>query len=161
MTGVHREKARSGLGNCAAAGRLSRLAVSGRAGPAQWAEYVWLGRTPQHSGLGQQSDWRLHLSRIHVAVGDSGAVSANPLCTSCTVVKAAATIGTTVAQMLEQAGQRPRGSLQISSVPSRAEVFVGDRKLGITPLKRPAWAGRVPIEVRSPGLPPYQGEIWI
>jgi hypothetical protein len=66
-----------------------------------------------------------------------------------------------VAQMLDQAGQRPRGSLQISSVPSRAEVFVGDRKLGITPLKRPAWAGRVPIEVRSPGLPPYQGEILI
>lgn len=141
------------------AGCLDSLLCQEELGRRSGAEYVLLLHS-EHSGLGQQSDWRLHLSLIDVAVGDR-AVSANPLCTSCTVVKAAATIGTTVAQMLEQAGQRPRGSLQISSVPSRAEVFVGDRKLGITPLKRPAWAGRVPIEVRSPGLPPYQGEILI
>ncbi len=138
---------------------LNSLLCQEELGKRSQADYVLLLHS-EHSGLGTQSDWRLHLSLIDVAVGDR-AVSANPLCASCTVTKAATTVGASVALLLEQASQRPRGTLQIGSVPSRAEVFIGERKLGITPLNRPAWAGRVPIEVRAPGLPPYQGEILI
>ncbi len=138
---------------------LNSLLCQEELGRRSQADYVLLLHS-EHSGLGQQSDWRLHLSLIDVAVGDR-AVSANPVCASCTVAKAANTVGAAVGLLLEQALQRPRGTLQISSTPSRAEVFIGERKLGITPLNRPAWAGRVPIEVRAPGLPPYQGEILI
>jgi len=141
------------------AGCLSSLLCQEELGRRNQAEYVLLLHS-EHSGLGAQSDWRLNLSLIDVAVGDRAA-GADPLCASCTVGKAATAAGTAMAHMLEQAVQRPRGTLQIASVPSRAEVFIGDRKLGITPLNRPTWAGRVPIEVRSPGLPPYQGEILI
>lgn len=142
------------LANC-----LDSLLCQEELGRRNQAEYVLLLHA-EHSGLGQQSDWRLHLSVIDVAVGDRAATD-TPRCTSCTVSKVAGTIGQTVSHLLEQAAARPRGNLQITSVPSRAEVFVGDRKLGITPLNRPAWAGRLPLEVRSPGLPPYQGEVLV
>ncbi len=141
------------------AGCLDSLLCQEELGRRNQAAYVLLLHA-EHSGLGQQSDWRLHISVIDVAVGDRAATG-TPLCASCTVSKAATTIGTTLSGLFEQAAVRPRGNLQITSVPSRAEVFVGDRKLGITPLNRPAWAGRLPIEVRSPGLPPYQGEVLI
>ncbi len=140
-------------------GCLDSLLCQEELGRRNQAEYVLLLHA-EHSGLGQQSDWRLHISVIDVAVGDRAATG-TPLCASCTVDKAATTIGTTLSGLLEQATVRPRGHLQIASVPSRAEVFVGERKLGITPLHRPAWAGRLPIEVRSPGLPPYQGEVLV
>lgn len=142
------------LQNC-----LNSLLCQEELGRRSQAEYVLLLHS-EHSGLGQQSDWRLHLSLIDVGVGDR-AVNSNQLCASCTVSKAASKVGAAVSLMLEQSFQRPRGTLQISSVPSRAEVFIGERKLGITPLKRPAWAGRLPLEVRAPGLPPYQGEVLV
>ena len=71
--------------------------------------------------------------------------------------QAAATIGSTLAHLWNRRKRSPKATCKVLSVPSRAEVFVGERKLGITPLNRPAWAGRLPLEVRSPGLPPYQG----
>ena len=138
---------------------LDSLLCQEELGKRNQAEYVLLLHA-EHSGLGQQSDWRLHLSVIDVAVGDRAATG-TPLCASCTISKAAATIGSTLAYLLEQAQEKPKGNLQVLSVPSRAEVFVGERKLGITPLNRPAWAGRLPLEVRSPGLPPYQGEVLV
>ena len=138
---------------------LDSLLCQEELGKRNQAEYVLLLHA-EHSGLGQQSDWRLHLSVIDVAVGDRAATG-TPLCASCTISKAAATIGSTLAHLLEQAQEKPKGNLQVLSVPSRAEVFVGERKLGITPLNRPAWAGRLPLEVRSPGLPPYQGEVLV
>lgn len=142
------------LQNC-----LNSLQCQEELGRRSQAEYVLLLHS-EHSGLGQQSDWRLHLSLIDVGVGDR-AVSSNQLCANCTLSKAAGKVSAAVALMLEQSFQRPRGTLKISSVPSRAEVFIGDRKLGITPLLRPAWAGRLPLEVRAPGLPPYQGEVLV
>ena len=137
---------------------LDSLLCQEELGKRNQAEYVLLLHA-EHSGLGQQSDWRLHLSVIDVAVGDRAATG-TPLCANCTI-SAAATIGSTLAHLWNRRKRSPKATCKVLSVPSRAEVFVGERKLGITPLNRPAWAGRLPLEVRSPGLPPYQGEVLV
>lgn len=123
------------------------------------AEYVVLLHA-EHSGVKEPSDWRLHVSLVDVAVGDHAANS-TVRCTQCPAEKAAQQVGQMVSQLLATAEDRQRGQLQVRSTPSRAEVFAGDRKLGITPLSRPVWATRLALQVRYPGLPVYAGEVLI
>lgn len=142
------------LENC-----LDSLLCQEDLGKRNQAEYVLLLHV-ENSGLGKQTDWRLHLSLVDVAVGDRSA-SATQLCSNCTVQKAAQLAQTTFEQALGMAAARVRGILQVRSTPSRAEVFVGDRKLGITPLQRPVWAGKMALQVRRPGVPTFDGEVTV
>jgi hypothetical protein len=56
--------------------------------------------------------------------------------------------------LLSQGLGRPRGTLRLTSQPAGAEVLVGDRLLGKTPLVHPSFAQPLELSVQLPGYRP-------
>jgi hypothetical protein len=104
------------------------------------------------------SDWRLEAQLRDMQIDDTTG-SATPTCPGCTVDKVALKLGETATQLLSQAAARPRGTLEVSSTPAGAELFVGGRRVGVTPYQHAMWAGPYAIELRQPGFRPLQQSV--
>ena len=92
----------------------------------------------------------LRLALLDVEVGEVAARSEEE-CTACDIDKAVAVLRSGLPRLLATARERPRGELKVTSTPAGAEVRLGARLLGKTPVERPAWAGRLELEVTLPG----------
>ena len=57
-----------------------------------------------------------------------------------------------LSQIIGDASQRRRGTLDLHSSPEGSEVYAGERLLGITPLQRATWVGRYELSFRKPGF---------
>lgn len=99
--------------------------------------------------------WQLRLQLVDAAVGEVAA-EATPACASCTAEQAAGALAAALGPLLTRAAGRPRGTVEITSDPPGAEVFIGGQRVGATPYRGSRYAGELAVEVRRPGLPPYQ-----
>jgi tetratricopeptide (TPR) repeat protein len=94
--------------------------------------------------------WELRLVLLDVGVGEEAARSQKE-CAACDPEKGVALLRSELLTLLATARSRPRGELSLTSVPAGAEVRLGGRVLGATPLTRAAWAGRYEAELALPG----------
>ena len=96
--------------------------------------------------------WEFATELLHVsAIGVAGAERQH--CAACSEQKAAAALQEAVSRTLTVGLGQPRGTLVVSSEPAGAQVWLGERLLGPTPLTLAAWAGEYPLELRQPGHP--------
>jgi hypothetical protein len=95
-------------------------------------------------------DWELKTVLRDMQVDDTAA-SASSNCSSCSVDKAATRLGETATQLLGQASGRSRGTLEVSSNPPGAEVWLSGRRLGQTPYQHAVWTGSYQLELRQSG----------
>lgn len=82
-------------------------------------------------------------------------------CPACSTTSLLAQLEPALAELLALATTRPRGELVLHSEPAAAEVFADGRRIGMTPYRRAAWAGRRSIELRRPGYLSWMGEVQI
>lgn len=94
--------------------------------------------------------WQLRLSLLDVEVGEEAARS-EETCASCDLDKAVAVLRSGLPRLLATARTRPRGELKVTSTPAGAEVRLGARVLGKTPVEQPVWAGLLEVEATLPG----------
>lgn len=100
--------------------------------------------------LGIGLPWQLRLVLLDAEIGEEAARSEQE-CDACDAAKAVALLRSGLSRLLATARARPRGELKVTSVPAGAEVRLGARSLGKTPLKQAVWAGRLEVEVALPG----------
>lgn len=72
-------------------------------------------------------------------------------CAGCSLQQTVSVITNDLPPLLLQAKARPRGTLALTSVPTGAEVRLGSRLLGRTPLEQPLWAGPRELELSLAG----------
>lgn len=114
------------------------------------SEYALLLQLNQEERDGGQN-WQLATSLFDASMADTaGAVEQR--CNGCTVSQASATLAEALRQLLLQGTMRPRGTVEISSTPSGAEVWLAGHKLGSTPFKRPVWTGAHDLFLRHSGF---------
>lgn len=101
-----------------------------------------------------EQGFRFDLSLYDVRVGDTAATS-SANCAACSVDQAAGRLGEAVLQVLTNGSGRARGSLAVTSTPPGAEVRLGSRLLGITPLEQKLWAGSYQLAVTRTTHRPY------
>jgi hypothetical protein len=102
----------------------------------------------------QGADTLFKLRVIDPHVGEVAATSESR-CAACSPAQAASALGKAVQPLLLSAKNRPRGTVRIESTPSGAEVKLGERRLGVTPLTHRLWSGAVELSVQLSG---YQSE---
>lgn len=113
------------------------------------SEYSLLLQLDQEERDGGQS-WRLALSLFDSSMADA-AGTIEQRCDGCTINQASATLAEALRQLLLQGTMRPRGTVEISSTPSGAEVWLAGHKLGSTPFKRPIWTGSHELILKRSG----------
>jgi hypothetical protein len=99
--------------------------------------------------------WELRLVLLDVEVGEEAARSQKE-CAACDPEKGVALLRSELLAVVATARSRPRGELSLTSVPAGAEVRLGGRVLGTTPLTRAAWAGPYEAEISLPGYQPQR-----
>lgn len=110
---------------------------------------------PAGSPDGPPLRWDFSLELVHADL--FGAASARTRsCSPCREQPAIAALQEATTQTLATGRARPRGNLAVSSEPAGAEVRVGDRLLGQTPLALAAWADEYALELRQPGRQPVR-----
>ena len=91
---------------------------------------------------------------------DSGAgavaATATPSCGECTIEQTAAAAAAALGPLLQQAASRGRGSVELSSQPSAAEVYLAGERVGVTPYRASRFVGSYPLVLRKEGYSPYQ-----
>lgn len=102
-------------------------------------------------------NWRLSANVFEVTVGEVGA-SGDADCSSCTQAQAEEVLAGLVCQQVQAAAARPRGIVELRSVPPRADVFINGRRLGFTPYARPAFAGKHDVAVARLGYQTFHDE---
>ncbi len=103
---------------------------------------------------------KLQLQAYDPAIAEPAA-AAETICESCTSAKASELAASLFSQVAQESLRRPRATLIVQSVPDGADVHLGGRLLGHTPLKRPVWAGTYPLVVSKRGFSPHQRDIAI
>jgi len=117
-----------------------------RLGERAAADYLLVVR-PEH----QASGWNMRLQLLDIRVGEVAA-QADAHCASCTAQLAAEKLSSALQPLLLQTKSRPRGKVQLTSKPSGAEVYLGERLLGRTPLTHALWAGAHDLAFTFSGL---------
>lgn len=107
------------------------------------------------AGSATPAPWKLRLVILDSEVGEEAARSEKE-CAACDVEKATALLRGELVRVLAEARSRQRGELNITSVPAGAEVRLGSRLLGVTPVTGPAWTGTYTAEVTLPGYEPQR-----
>ncbi len=105
-------------------------------------------------------DLKLRLAAHDPAIAEPAA-SAERMCTACTADKAKQIATELFGVVVPEATSRPRGTLIVQSVPDGAEVHLGARLMGHTPLKRTVWAGTYPLVISKRGFSPLQREVTV
>lgn len=93
--------------------------------------------------------WGMRLSLIDADTVDIAA-SAEPACPGCGGDQLVAQVTEQVRNMIKEAQAKPRGSWSITSDPPGADVRVGDRVIGKTPINRAAFAGSFELIFEKP-----------
>jgi len=104
--------------------------------------------------------WRLGVQVLDVEAGAFGAQLTEE-CPSCSDAQAAEKLGALVRRAVTTATSLPKGTLEISSQPAGATVFVDGTELGITPYKRTAFAGKHKLVLRHLGYRSEQAEVTV
>lgn len=111
----------------------------------------------QPAGKQKNADWHLNVELLDVEIGAMGARLTED-CSDCTGQAAASQLSDMVKRAMFQTASLPRGTLEIRSQPPGAAVFVDGTELGITPYKRPAFAGKHKLVLRHTGYRSHQVE---
>lgn len=107
-----------------------------------------------------KASWQFDLEVFDPSVGDiAGKTSVR--CDDCAVEQAFQSASATLGTVVQQSASRARGSVEISSKPSGADVFLGGEKVGVTPYKASRFVGSVPLELRLLGQPPFSSTLTI
>ncbi len=104
------------------------------------------------------ANWQLNTALRDISI-DEAAAKANLNCANCDVEKAAAWFGETATALLTQAVQRARGTLEVVSTPSGAEVWLNGHNVGLTPYQHAVWAGTYQVEVQKREFKPLQQRV--
>ena len=64
-----------------------------------------------------------------------------------------------VTQLILDSAARTRGGLQVRTDPSGAQVYMGNRILGLTPYQRPSFTGRFELVIHKPGYDSVRQQI--
>lgn len=116
------------------------------------------GDKPAGSADSPPLRWDFALELVHADV--FGAASAQTRsCSPCREQPAITALQEATSQTLAAGLGRSRGNLAVSSEPAGAEVRVGDRLLGQTPLALAAWTGEYALELRQPGRQPVRQKV--
>lgn len=99
----------------------------------------------------KQPSWKFRVDVLDVELGATGA-HPEAECPSCSVKQAAEKLAETITTAVLEAASRPRGLLEVKSEPAGATVYVDGTELGVTPYKRPAFAGTRKVVVRHVGF---------
>ena len=99
--------------------------------------------------------WLLELQLIDSSAG-AVAATATPSCGECTIEQAAAAAAAALGPLLQQAAGRGRGSVELNSQPSAAEVYLAGERVGVTPYRGSRFVGSYPLVLRKEGYSPYQ-----
>ncbi|HRI54570.1 MAG TPA: PEGA domain-containing protein, partial [Pseudomonadota bacterium] len=99
--------------------------------------------------------WEFALELVHADVF-AAASARTRSCSPCQEQPAIAALQEVTSQTLAAGLGRPRGTFAVSSEPAGAEVRVGDRLLGQTPLALAAWTGEYALELQKPGRQPVR-----
>lgn len=104
--------------------------------------------------------WTFAAEVFNVPVG-AVAAKDKAVCRDCTLEQAATTLGNLVTKVVLEDVSLPRGIVEITSEPTHSDVFVDGRKMGFTPYKRPAFAGKHDIAVLRTGFKTYREAIQV
>lgn len=99
--------------------------------------------------------WLLELQLIDSSAG-AVAATATPSCGECTLEQTAAAAVAALGPLLQQAASRGRGSVELNSQPSAAEVYLAGERVGVTPYRASRFVGSYPLVLRKEGYSPYQ-----
>lgn len=97
----------------------------------------------------EKGSWQFTVSVFNVAIGAVGDKESAE-CSRCNVLQARTLLGELVKKAVLLDAARARGTIEVTSTPN-ADVAVDGRKLGFTPYKRPAFAGKHEITVSRTG----------
>lgn len=109
------------------------------------------------SGTEVKGWWRFTVSMFNVQIGAVG-VQESLECNKCNLEQAAQSLGDLAKKVVLLEPAQGRGTIEVSSTPS-ADVYVDSRKLGFTPYKRQAYAGKHEITVTRTGYKSYHSTI--
>jgi len=94
------------------------------------------------------ADWLLEMELYDVAVHEAAARS-ETTCAGCNLEQAQKSLTTLFAPLYGKANGRPRGTLEIRSEPSEAEVLLDGQRLGKTPYTAAVWSGARELVLRK------------
>ncbi len=115
------------------------------------AEYV-LSYEVKSRDAAAQNSWQIELALFHATIR-SAAGTASKACGPCTLEQATTSLRETAAQLIAEGTHRKRGSVELTSEPSAAEVRDGSGQvLGKTPLSLPLWEGSHEFALVLPGF---------
>lgn len=97
---------------------------------------------------GRNGDWQLAVEVVDAGVGAQAARQSRG-CPACSLEKVGSELAKVALPLLLKTLSRPKGTLVVRSTPSGAEVRVGDRLIGRTPVERPLWVGRHELTIGS------------
>ncbi len=107
-----------------------------------------------------KASWNFDVEVFDPSIGEMAARSAVG-CDDCAVDQALQGASGQLSAALVQSASRGRGTVQISSSPTGADVFLAGEKVGITPFKASRFAGSLPVELRLLGQPPYSATLTV
>jgi hypothetical protein len=96
----------------------------------------------------QAADWQLEMELFDVAVHEPAARGATP-CAGCSLEQAQKSLATLFAPLYGKANGRPRGTLEVRSEPSDAELLLDGQRLGKTPYTAAVWTGARELVLRK------------
>lgn len=99
---------------------------------------------------GSKSDWQLHSSVLDATVGDA-AVELQKECSSCSGERVEELLAQLANEALGPGLARPHSMVEIDSNPPGAEVSAGDKRLGVTPLRRSYFTGALELSFKRDG----------
>ena len=102
---------------------------------------------------GRNGDWQLAAEVVDASVGAQAERQSHG-CPACSVEKVGSELAKVALPLLLKTLSRPKGVLVVRSTPPGAEVRVGDRLIGRTPVEHLLWVGRQAITVGSAPLRP-------
>ncbi len=122
------------------------------------AEYVLQYELKSRDAAAQNS-WQIELSLYHATIA-APASTASKSCAPCTLEQAASSLRESIVQLLAEGTHRGRGSIELLSEPSAAEVR--DNRglvLGKTPLTLAVWQGSHEFSLALPGFQPERRRV--
>jgi hypothetical protein len=109
-------------------------------------------------GLGPRRTYQLQVAFHNVEIGAEGARAAQA-CSGCTAAEVAKLLQELVGKAAVVDAGRPRGRLQVDTIPPNAVLFVDGNELGPTPYRGPAFAGAHDLLVRATGYLSQQAKV--
>lgn len=114
--------------------------------------------SPAGAPAARSGSWQLELQLIDGSAGAVAAV-ATPSCGECTLEQTAAAAAAALGPLLQQAASRGRGSIELISQPSAAEVYLAGERIGVTPYRGSRFVGSYPLVLRKEGYSPYEASL--